>query len=137
MDFIKVYNQDGKVLFNKNKLFCFIYKYENETEIMYSVNLSNNPSKFHSIFECVKVCKKEKIRISLTKNCLEYQLDCSEYTENGRIPLNDKKKLWSKKKIKSEYNDFIEIENFNGNKSIVFKLKDEIFQKIINIQNGK
>jgi len=137
MAFIKIYNKEGKVLFNKNKLFCFIYKYETEIETMYSINLSENPSKFHSLFECITTCKEEKIRISLTQDCLEYEVDCLEYTENGRIPLKSKKRLWSKKKIKSEDNNFIEIESFNGNKSVVFKLKDEIFQKLIDIKNGK
>lgn len=137
MGFIKIYNQEGKVLFNKNKLFCFIYKYETEREIMYSVNLSENPSKFHSLFETIVSCEKEKIRISLTQDCIDYELECEEYTEKGRIPLKSKKRLWSKKKIKSDGGDSIEIETFGGGKSVVFKLKDEIFEKLINIKNGK
>jgi len=137
MAFIKIYNKEGKVLFNKNKLFCFIYKYENEIETTYSINLSDNPSKFHSIFECIVSCQEEKKRISLTQDCLEYEVECSEYVEKGRIPLRSNKRLWSKKKIKSEDNRFIEVESFDGNKSVVFKLKDEIFQKLINIKNGK
>ena len=104
---------------------------------MYSINLSENPSKFHSIFECIVICKDEKIRISLTQDCLDYELDCSRYNEKGRIPLGIKKRLWSKKGFKSEDNSFIEVESLGGNKSVVYKLKEEIFQKLINIKNAK
>lgn len=137
MGFIKIYNKEGKVLFNKNKLFCFIYKYETERETMYSINLSENPSKFHSLFECIVTCEEEKIRVSLAQDCVDYEIDCSQYNEKGRIPLNNKKRLWSKKSIKSKDNSFIEVESFDGNKSVVYKLKEEIFQKLINIKNGK
>ena len=73
----------------------------------------------------------------MTQDCIDYEIECSQYNEKGRIPLNNKKRLWSKKSIKSEDNSFIEVESIDGNKSVVNKLKDEIFQKLINIKNGK
>ena len=45
--------------------------------------------------------------------------------------------MWSKKSIKSENKDTLEVETFNGNKSIVYKLKDEIIENLIKINNGK
>jgi len=141
MSIIKVYNKEGKILFNKNKFFCFIYKYETGKETMFSINMNENPSKFHSLFEYIVYLKNEEIRVSLTENCVDYEIKLidgdTEEIEKGRIPLKNKKRNWSKKSIKVENKDTLEVESFNGNKSVVYKLKDEIIENLIKINNGK
>ena len=67
MSIIKVYNKEGKILFNKNKFFCFIYKYEKGKETMFSINMNENPSKFHSLFEYIIYLDNEEIRVSLRR----------------------------------------------------------------------
>lgn len=141
MSIIKVYNKEGKILFNKNKFFCFIYKYEIGKETMFSINMNENPSKFHSLFDYVIYLENEEIRLSLTEDCLEYEIKnvCGglEEVEKGRIPLKNKKRNWSKKSIKLDNENTLGIENFDGNKSVVYKIKDEIIQKLIKINDGK
>ena len=141
MSIIKVYNKEGKILFNKNKFFCFIYKYETGKETMFSINMNENPSKFHSLFEYIVYLKNEEIRVSLTEDCVDYEIKLidgdTEEIEKGRIPLKNKKRNWSKKSIKVENKDTLEVESFNGNKSVVYKLKDEIIENLIKINNGK
>ena len=141
MSIIKVYNKEGKILFNKNKFFCFIYKYEIGKETMFSINMNENPSKFHSLFDYVIYLENEEIRLSLTEDCLEYEIKnvCEglEEVEKGRIPLKNKKRNWSKKSIKLDNENTLGIESFDGNKSVVYKIKDEIIQKLIKINDGK
>lgn len=141
MSIIKVYNKEGKILFNKNKFFCFIYKYEIGKETMFSINMNENPSKFHSLFDYVIYLENEEIRLSLTEDCLEYEIKnvCEgiEEVDKGRIPLKNKKRNWSKKSIKLDNENTLGIENFDGNKSVVYKIKDEIIQKLIKINDGK
>lgn len=141
MGIIKVYNKEGKILFNKNNFFCFIYKYEKGKETIFSINTNENPSKFHSLFEYIVYTENEEIILSLTEDCVDYKfksLDGDlEEIERGRIPLKNGKKNWSKKSIKSENKDTLEVETFNGNKSLVYKLKDEIIENLIKINNGK
>jgi hypothetical protein len=141
MSIIKVYNKEGKILFNKNKFFCFIYKYEKGKETMFSINMNENPSKFHSLFEYIIYLDNEEIRVSLTEDCVDYEIKIvdgvTEEIEKGRIPLKNRKRNWSKKTIKSENNDTLEIESFDGNKSVIYKLKDEIIENLIKINNGK
>jgi hypothetical protein len=141
MSIIKVYNKEGKILFNKNKFFCFIYKYEKGKETMFSINMNETPSKFHSLFEYIISLDKEEIRVSLTEECVDYEIKTffgeTEEVEKGRIPLKKHKKNWSKKSIKLENNNTFEVENFDGNKSLVFKLKDEIIENLIKINDGK
>jgi len=141
MSIIKVYNKEGKILFNKNKFFCFIYKYEKGKETMFSINMNENTSKFHSLFEYIIYLDNEEIRVSLTEDCVDYEIKIvdgvTEEIEKGRIPLKNKKRKWSKKTIKSENNDTLEIESFDGNKSVIYKLKDEIIENLIKINNGK
>lgn len=141
MSIIKVYNKEGKILFNKNKFFCFIYKYETGKETMFSINMNENPSKFHSLFEYIVYLKNEEIRVSLTEDCVDYEIKLidggAEEIEKGRIPLKNKKRNWSKKSIKVDNTDTLEVESFNGNKSVVYKLKDEIIENLIKISNGK
>lgn len=133
---IKIYDVNDKILFNKNKLFCFVYKYEKDSEILYSFNVSDKPSKYHSIFEYIENKKEGYIRVSITTDYLEYETNLNDEQEKGRVPLKNKKRNWSKKTITLDDNK-LEIENFDGNRSIVYKLKEEFFNKLINIKNGK
>jgi len=141
MNSVKIYNKTGKILFNKNKFFCFIYKYETGKETMYSINMNEKPSKFHSLFECITYLDDEEIRISLTEDCIDYEIKSInnkvELSEKGRIPLKTKKRNWSKKSIKLENENTLEVETFDGAKSVVYKLKDEIIENLIKINNGK
>ena len=47
------------------------------------------------------------------------------------------KKNWSKKSIKIENKNTFEVEQFDGAKSVIYKLKDEIIENLIKINNGK
>jgi hypothetical protein len=141
MNSVKIYNKTGKILFNKNKFFCFIYKYETRKETVYSINMNEKPSKFHSLFECITYSQDEEIRISLTQDCVDYEIKSVknkvQLSEKGRIPLRLKKKNWSKKSIKLENENTLEIETFDGARSVVYKLKDEIIENLIKINDGK
>lgn len=141
MNSVKIYNKTGKILFNKNKFFCFIYKYETRKETVYSINMNEKPSKFHSLFECITYSQDEEIRISLTQDCIDYEIksvnDKVQLSEKGRIPLRLKKKNWSKKSIKLENENTLEIETFDGARSVVCKLKDEVIENLIKISDGK
>lgn len=141
MNSVKIYNKTGKILFNKNKFFCFIYKYETGKETMYSINMNENPSKFHSLFEYITQSQDEEIRISITQDCIDYEIKSLksnvEILEKGRIPLKPKKRNWSKKSIKLENANTVEIETFDGGRSVVYKLKDEVIENLIKISNGK
>jgi hypothetical protein len=140
MNSVKIYNKTGKILFNKNKFFCFIYKYETGKETMYSINMNEKPSKFHSLFEYITYSQDEEIRISLTQDCIDYEIKSVnnkvKLSEKGRIPLKLKKKNWSKKSIKLENENTLEVETFDGYKSVICKLKDEVIENLIKINNG-
>lgn len=137
MDSIKIYNKENKILFHKNKLLCFIYKYEIENYIMYSINMSQSPSKFHSIFEYVGSNKYQDVRISITENCIDYEIKYKNFdleireNEKGRIPLLTKKKKWSKKTSILKDGDKISVETFDGSRSVVYKMKEELINKLL------
>ena len=141
MNSIKIYNKQDKILFNKNKFFCFIYKYEKDIILMYSINMNENRSKFHSIFECIITKKDEDIILSMSQDRIEYEIKTTrgeiQEIEKGRVPFKDKKKKWSNKSIKSGDVKLLEIDNFDGVQNLIYKVNDEFLNKLIKIKDGK
>jgi len=139
MKSIKIYNKQGKLELNKNNFLCLIYKYEIEKEIVYSINLSDKISKFHSIFEYLSISECEKIKISITEDWLEYKIEkiTKDFLEieEGRFPIKNNKKNWSKKSLWKDGFKLVEVENFNNCRSVIYKPKKEVFTNLININN--
>lgn len=136
MKSLKIYDRDNKVIFYKNNDMYFVYKYEKGKEIKYIFSKTRK-TKFQSVFDYIEKGENYKLNFSLTSNHLEYEIikltECgSTETEKGRIPIDSRKKEWSKKILKTTNGDIIGIEDFNDNRSVIYKVKEEIINKIIN-----
>lgn len=136
MSSIRVYDIKNRVIFAKNNHLYFIYKYEEGKEIIFVLSKQNDKAKYQSMFDYKEVTEKYSLSFSLTANHLEYQIisareNGSKEVEHGRIPMSSKKKEWFKRTLFTTNGEIIGIENFNGNRSIIYKLNNDFINKII------
>ena len=140
MNILKVYDKINRLLFesnseygnvtireylNPNESCCFIIN----TKIFKSKRdkiayLSYARSKFGQIVETLDItCKHIYYKLINDKGLLIH---------SERIHLKDNKSILLVDRIYDEFGEFIEVENHRGNRTIKFKLKNEIFTNILN-----
>lgn len=141
MSYIKIYNKEEKIVFNKNKHLCSIYKYNYDSEIIYYFNLKETYSKFHSLFDCFYKDKYLEINLSLTSEYINYEIKYKNKDqkirefETGRLSLKMGKKNWSKKTLLVD-SENIEVELFDKNRSVIYKVKDDFFNNLLKLNKN-
>ena len=133
----KVYDKNNRIIFNKNNKFYFIYKYEEGKEIRLTFSNLANKTKYHSILDYKESTKEQTLTFSISENHVEYQIvknieQNSKEIDNGRIPFSSSKKEWSKKTLMLPGGEMIGVEEFNGERSVIYKIKEDILNKLIN-----
>ncbi len=136
MNSIRVYDRQDRIIFIKNSHLYFIYKYEKGKEIVCTLSAQGAKAKYQSVFDYKEKSDEYVLSFSISANHLEYQIinnNNSELkeVETGRIPIDKKKKEWFKKTITNNDGETIGIENFDGSRSVIYKLNNEFINKLI------
>ena len=135
MKSVKIYDKDNRIVFYKNSDLYFIYKYEKGKEVTYAV--SSVKHKFFSMFDYSEIMENYELTFSVSSTHLQYEINrITEYgskeKEVGRVPFDNRKKEWSKKTLTTKTGDVIGVEDFDGNRSVIYKIKEEIINKLTN-----
>jgi len=137
MNSYKIYDKCDRIIFNKHNKLYYIYKYENGKTITFIINPHKEKTKYQSVFDYVEKCDDYKLSFSFTMYYIEYEIkrttdDGSLDMEKGRIPMDLRKKEWSKKTLTTKDGSLIGVEDFNTDRSLIFKIKEEFINNIIN-----
>lgn len=137
MNALKVYDKDNRLVFYKNNALYRIYKYEKEKTITFIICPSASKKKYQSVFDYIENGKDYKLNFSFTMHYIEYEInkttnDGSKEIEKGRIPMDLRKKEWSRKTLTTKDGYTIGVEDFNMERSLIFKIKEEFINNLIN-----
>lgn len=140
MNVLKVYDKINRAVFESNSEYgnVIIKEYINQDEsCCFIINTKIFKSKRDkmSYLSYVRL-KYDKIVETLDITCkYVYYKSMNEsglLIHSERIHLKDNKSILLVDRIYDEYNEFIEIENNRGNRTMVFKLKKEILNNLLN-----
>lgn len=137
MNACKVYDKDNRVIFNKNNNFYYIYKYEKGKTITFIISPHKENTKYKSVFDYIEKEDNYKLSLSFTMHYVEYEINRvsdsgSKEVEKGRIPMDLRKKEWSKKILTTADGSIIGVEDFDKDRSLIFKIKEEFINNLIN-----
>lgn len=138
MKVLKIYDKLNRNILQSDGAFITIKEYYNNNNY---IHLLINTKLFSSKSETMSYFSYENIvngicqeSISITSKYIEYKY--INYRGNlinsNRINLKDPKSFLHKNRIYDEDDKFIEIENYKGNKTLTFGVKNEILTKILN-----
>jgi hypothetical protein len=137
MNSFRIYDKDNRIVFNKYNNLYYIYKYEKVKTMTFIISPHKENTKYQSVFDYVEKSENYKLRFSFTKHYIEYEInritkDGSREFEKGRIPSDLRKKEWSKKTLTTSDGGVIGVEDFNKDRSLIFKIKEEFINNLIN-----
>jgi hypothetical protein len=133
----KIYDKDNRIIFYKHNNLYYIYKYEKGKTITFIISPHKEKTKYQSVFDYIEKGDNYKLNFSFTMHYIEYEInttknDGSKETEKGRVPIDLRKKEWSKKILTTKDGSTIGVENFNTERSLIFKIKEEFINNLIN-----
>jgi len=140
MNSLRVYDKDNRIVFNKYSNLYYIYKYEKGKTMTFIISPYKEKAKYQSIFDYIERGENYKLNFSFTMHYIEYEInmitkDGSKEIEKGRIPSDLRKKEWSKKTLTTSDGSVIGVEDFNKDRSLIFKIKEDFINNLITNKN--
>jgi len=138
MKILKIYDKLNRNILQSNNGEVSIKEYLDENNYVHLIintklfSLKNEKISYLGYVNTIDGVNRETIDI--TSKYIQYKSmnDKGQLIYSKRIHIKDPKSFLEKNRIYDENDKFIEIENYKGNKTLTFEIKNEILTNLLN-----